>query len=129
MHTSSQPASSFRVTRRSYSPAFKAQLVAQCQHPGVSVAALAQAHGINANLVHRWCRESLTPVHTNGTGAPTPEVDFVALPMPSSHPVALMSEQASNIQVEISQGKTLLKVCWPVGAAPECAAWLRGVLA
>lgn len=54
MHTLSQPLSSPpRLTRRSYSAAFKAQVLAECQHPGASVAAIAHAHGINANLVHK----------------------------------------------------------------------------
>ena len=46
-----------RRTRRSYTAQFKTQLVAACQLPGASVAALALEHGINANLLHRWRRE------------------------------------------------------------------------
>jgi transposase-like protein len=42
-------------TRRFHSPAFKAQAVAACSQPGVSLAAVALAHGINANLLRRWC--------------------------------------------------------------------------
>lgn len=28
--------------------------MAECQRPGASVAKVAMAHGINANVVHRW---------------------------------------------------------------------------
>jgi|688.fasta_scaffold1189588_1 transposase len=42
-------------TRRFHSPAFKAQAVAACSQPAVSLAAVALAHGINANLLRRWC--------------------------------------------------------------------------
>ena len=41
-------------TRRQYSEALKAQVVAECDLPGASVAKVAMAHGINANVVHRW---------------------------------------------------------------------------
>jgi transposase len=40
--------------RRTYSRAAKRELVQRCQAPGVSVAGLAMAHGINANLLRRW---------------------------------------------------------------------------
>ena len=40
--------------RRRYSAEFKAQVVAQCDAPGTSVAKVAMSHGINANVVHGW---------------------------------------------------------------------------
>lgn len=48
-----------RVTangKRVFSSAFKAWLVAQAARPGVSVAALAMRHEINANQLRRWMR-------------------------------------------------------------------------
>jgi transposase len=44
-------------THRTYSPQFKAELAAMSRQPGVSIAALALQHGINANLLHRWRKE------------------------------------------------------------------------
>jgi len=43
-----------RDGRCKYDPAAKAELVRRCLQPGVSVAAMALAHGVNANLVRRW---------------------------------------------------------------------------
>ncbi len=40
--------------RRQYSAAVKAQVVAECDGTGASVAKVAMSHGINANVVHRW---------------------------------------------------------------------------
>jgi transposase len=40
--------------RRTYSRQAKRALVQMCKSPGVSVAGLALAHGINANLLRRW---------------------------------------------------------------------------
>jgi transposase len=42
--------------KRVFSTAFKAWLVAQAGRPGVSVAALAMRHEINANQLRRWMR-------------------------------------------------------------------------
>jgi len=42
--------------KRVFSTAFKAWLVAQAARPGVSVAALAMRHEINANQLRRWMR-------------------------------------------------------------------------
>ncbi|MBK6386582.1 MAG: transposase [Rhodoferax sp.] len=46
-----------RRTHRTYAPEFKAELVAACQAPGASIAALARQHGMNANVPHRWLKE------------------------------------------------------------------------
>jgi transposase-like protein len=43
--------------RRYYSPEFKRGIVEGCRKPGGSVASTARAHGINANMVHRWIQE------------------------------------------------------------------------
>jgi DNA-binding LytR/AlgR family response regulator len=40
--------------RRRYSPEWKAQILAECDAPGASVAKVALSHGINANIVHGW---------------------------------------------------------------------------
>lgn len=42
--------------KRVFSTAFKTWLVAQAGRPGVSVAALAMRHEINANQLRRWVR-------------------------------------------------------------------------
>ena len=54
-----------KETRRRYSAAVKAQVVAECDEPVASVAKVAMSHGINANVVHRWrqlAREGESPV-------------------------------------------------------------------
>lgn len=45
---------SSRPTHRTYTRQFKAELVAACQQPGASIAAIALQHGMNANVLHRW---------------------------------------------------------------------------
>ena len=43
--------------RRRHSLAFKQQVVGEAAVAGVSVAAVARRHGLNANMVHMWRRD------------------------------------------------------------------------
>ena len=51
-------ASERRETRRRYSAGVKAQVLAQCDAPGALAAKVSMAHGINANVVHRWRQQA-----------------------------------------------------------------------
>jgi transposase-like protein len=46
-----------RRTHRTDTREFKAELVAACRVPGASIAAVAGAHAMNANVLHRWLKE------------------------------------------------------------------------
>jgi transposase len=54
VNTISKKMADGRRRRRVHSDEFKANAVAACQQVGVSIAAVAMAHGINANLLRRW---------------------------------------------------------------------------
>lgn len=122
-----------RRRRRIHSAEFKTHIVAACCKPGVSTASVAMANGINANLVRRWVKESEIGAEmelgsaarerqkASPARAPTPK--FLPLPIPT--PVSCV---AANIHIELQRGATAVKVTWPVGAAGECAAWVREVL-
>src|SRR5262245_58073587 len=56
--TISNRAAGERRRRRLHSDEFKADAVAACTQPGVSMAAVALTRGINANLLRRWVREA-----------------------------------------------------------------------
>jgi transposase len=53
--------------RRRHSPEFKAQAIAACLQPGVSIAAIALANQLNANYLRRWVK-----VHRDQQTAATP---------------------------------------------------------
>ena len=50
-----------RRRRRVHTDEFKADAVAACQQPGVSLAAIAPSRGINVNLLRRRAREVEAP--------------------------------------------------------------------
>ncbi len=57
--------------RRRHNAEFKHQVLAACAQPGASVAAVALAHGLNDNLVHKWrkrpAKSSLPALPTSGS--------------------------------------------------------------
>ncbi len=44
--------------RRVYTREFKEQIVALCERGDRSIAQVALEHQINANLIHKWCRQT-----------------------------------------------------------------------
>jgi len=44
--------------RRRHSQSFRDEAIAACQHSGVSIASVALARGLNANLLRRWVIEA-----------------------------------------------------------------------
>ncbi|MCK7493269.1 MAG: transposase [Comamonadaceae bacterium] len=61
-----------RDGRRVYSPSHKRAIVEQCLQPGVSVAGISLAHGINANLVRKWIvkQQRAAPAAKRPSGVP-----------------------------------------------------------
>lgn len=110
--------------RRTHSKAFKAMLVAQCQQPGVSIAAVAMAHQINDNLLRAWLRKA-APAEERGTVG-----DTIASP-PRIVPVqvaTVVAPSASSIRIHIQHGSTQIHVEWPVANAALCGEWLQAWL-
>ena len=116
--------------RRRYTDQFKSEVVEACRRPGVSMAAVALANGLNANLLRRWV------VLAPAAGTDSQIAPPVQLAPPASVaetgafvPVQLQpGTDSADIRVEINHHGTMVNVSWPVSAAGDCAAWLREVL-
>lgn len=107
--------------KRRHSAEFKKQVVKACSVPGVSIAGVALACGLNANLVRRWLVDhGVTPKRrrTASGAAQTPE--FVPVTVDPPRAVA-----TPEIRIELRRGTATVTVHWPVQAADDCAAWLR----
>ena len=128
MYTNNQLTSTGRG-RRTYSPEFKAQLVAACRIPGMSVASVARNHGINHNILHRWLRE----LSDSGQPRIHSAVDlrppgFIELPIPQALPVPSLPTTEGYVHLALQRGDLSLKLSWPASSASECAVWLRELL-
>jgi transposase len=131
-----------------HSAEFKAQVLAECQQSGASVAAVALAHGLNVNLLRKWLvgrgikRTGLAAPRTvtrklAGTDdMPTSSPKFIPVEIapapvaaPAAEPEQAERPDAQEIHVEVTRGATRLRVRWPSGQAAACAAWLRELAA
>ena len=114
-----------RRRRRRHSAQFKARIVAECRHPGVSVAAVALANGLNANLLRRWIVQSQEQA--------APVASFVALPLPQAAATPMLAVTPrdtgpQSIRIELRRADTELTVHWPSSSAAACGVWLQGWL-
>jgi transposase len=122
------PAAGRRHAR--YSDEFKRQLVAACQAPGVSKAAIALANGLNANMLRRWVVES-----SQGSDGQLGAIKKPLLPNqvnPDFIPVQFTpapSAQTPDIRIALQRGATSVQIHWPISASSQCAQWMREVLA
>lgn len=110
-----------RATRRRYSAEFKAQVLAECDAPGASVAKVAMAHGINDNVVHGWRKLA----RDSGAAAIVKQAEFVPVTVATALP---HSADARGIEVELRRGALTLKITWPLSSAVDFAAWMRELL-
>jgi transposase len=88
-------------------------MIEACAQKGVSVASVALANGLNANLLRNWIVAAKKP---------TP-----ALPAdPAFVPVTITaSPTLSEISIEMRRGEATIQVRWPIQAADACGVWLR----
>ena len=129
MNTIPNQISDGRRRRRTHSGEFKAQVVASCRQPGVSIAAVAMASGVNANLARRWVVAAEQGANgSGGSGRVLADVSCVA-PPPAFVPVQLPCAQPTpDIRIELRRGATTISVSWPSAEAAQCAAWMRELL-
>lgn len=105
--------------RRRHSAELKAQILAECAVPGTSVAKVAMAHGINANIVHGWRKLA------REAGAVSVSPQFVPV---SVAPTVGPSADKRAIEIELRRGALTVKLSWPVSAAMELSGWMRELL-
>ncbi len=118
-----------RRRRRRHSPDFKAAVIEACRQPGVSIAAVALANGLNANMLRKWVNEADragrgetgcgSQIAPRAHSEPIPGFVPLSLPTPAAQP---------DIRIKVKRAGTVISVTWPSSAATECAAWLRELL-
>lgn len=139
------------VPRRQHGAELKTKVLAACNEPGASIAAVALSHGLNANLVRKWLvgrglkRAGIpAPVAVKTSSAanmapaapPLLAADArflpieLAVPTPDTHAESVRQSDATPaapepIHIELRRGALHLSVRWPSSAAADCRAWLR----
>jgi transposase len=101
--------------------------VGACQQPGISIAAVALARGLNAAMLHRWVKAAergRNPIAIRTT-APSARIEssegFVPVSLPSSPAEGV-------IRIEVKRRGGTVSVEWPASAGHECALLLRELM-
>lgn len=119
-------------THRTYTAQFKAELVAACQQPGVSIAALAGQHAMNANVLHRWLKEHhRSGCHSLAAHARASEPgpgDLQSAFIPVQLPTVMAQPGPQDIKVELRKGALSMALTWPLSAAAEFESWSAAML-
>lgn len=129
MHTIEQEVRAARATgrtRRRHSAEFKQRVVQACRQPGVSLASVALANGINPSLLRRWVVQGDAPATMPSLPGPAPaaagEIDFVPVQVRES------VQPSGAISIEIKRAGLSVAISWPADQAGSCAAVLRELL-
>jgi transposase len=117
---------------RKHSDEFKARVVALAIEPHASMASVALANGINANMLRCWVRASL-PATAPGSAVACDDrnaqgLSFVQLPIQADKPLATPPAPVASpvIEVRIQRGDTRVVLSLPM--ISDSAAWVREVL-
>lgn len=114
-----------RRRRRRHSAEFKAAVIQECLKPAVSIAAVALAHGLNANMLRKWVIDAEHGMPPSITATTRAMPDPPSMPPPTFVPLALTAPAVDGeIRIELQRAGTTVKVVWPASAARDCAAWL-----
>lgn len=116
---------------RKHSDEFKARVVALALEPHASMASVALANGINANMLRCWVRASSlasSPITVARDDRNVQALSFVQLPTQADKSLAAPPAPATSpvIEVQIQRGETRVVVSLPM--IGDSAAWVREVL-
>lgn len=111
-------------TRRRHDPDFKAQVIAACLHPGVSMASVALANGLNANMLRKWVKAHGEKLTGEIPRRKAPEAGRSVLVVATVEAPG----GAMEIRLDVQRGGTTIQMAWPVSALAGLGQCLRELL-
>lgn len=125
--------------RRRHGSDLKAAVLAECEVPGASVAAVALEHGLNANLVRKWLigrgikrtglaapRVASAPAaEASSTPVMATPASFVPVQLPPPPPSPSAPTAGRDMKVQLRRGATTVTLSWPAESAGELMTWMR----
>lgn len=116
---------------RRHSEEFKRQVIEACLQPGVSVAAIALANGLNANYLRRWVREhreavAVVPRSETRCEIAHPETPAMVVATVRAEPEP--SPPLLEIRLDVRRGGTTVQMAWPLEAVASLGPCLRELL-
>lgn len=120
-----------RRSRRRYTEEFKKQAIEACLQPGISMASVALANGLNANLLRRWVTERSGKAADTVLLPDQQPLEIAQPTMPGLVPITVAMPEtlpSDEIKIEIHRSQTLISITWAVSQSTSCADWLRELL-
>ena len=120
-----------RRSRRRYTEEFKKQAIEACLQPGISMASVALANGLNANLLRRWVTERSGKAADTVLLPDQQPLEIAQPTMPGLVPITVAMPEtlpSDEIKIEIHRSQTLISMTWAVSQSTSCADWLRELL-
>jgi transposase len=120
-----------RRSRRRYTDEFKKQAIEACLQPGISMASVALANGLNANLLRRWVTERQDEAAGSAILPDQRPLEIAEPTTPGLVPITVAmpgTPPSGEIKIEIHRNQMLISVTWPVAESASCADWLRDLL-
>ncbi|MCA3242183.1 MAG: transposase [Rubrivivax sp.] len=105
--------------RRRHGAELKALILAECAVPGASVANVAMAHAINANIVHGWRKLAREAGAVSGSQQ--------LVPMAVA-PTVDQSAGKRSLELELRRGGITVKPSWLMSAAMDLSGWMCELL-
>jgi transposase len=112
-----------RRTRRRHSEEFKRQVIEACLQPGVSVAAVALANGLNANYLRQLIR-----AHREESVPGKPSAVITSSPTVMVPVTVATSTLPAEIRLDVRRGGTTVQMAWPLEEAARLGQCLRDLL-
>jgi transposase len=109
-------------TRRSHSEEFRRRVIEEASAAGASVAGVALANGLNANLLRKWLKAS-------GRTGVVPVVR--AAPEQTVIPVTVIeksSDAGGEVRLDIRRGGLNVQMAWPLSELAKLNAMLNELL-
>jgi hypothetical protein len=118
------------LIRRTHSLEFKTQVLAACRQPGASIAAVALAHGLNSNVVHKWLagigmKRFGQSLSAEGEPAPVAPMQFLPVGLAANGPDR--SSCSQDIRLDLDLGAVQIKLHCAHGGGASVAALLHAV--
>ena len=120
-----------RRSRRRYTEEFKKQAIEACLQPGISMASVALANGLNANLLRRWVTERQEEAAGSAILPDQRPLEIAEPTTPGLVPITVAMPEtppSGEIKIEVHRNQMLISITWPVLQSTSCAAWLRDLL-
>jgi hypothetical protein len=118
------------LIRRTHSLEFKTQVLTACRQPGASIAAVALAHGLNSNVVHKWLagigmKRFDQRLSDEAASAPAPPMQFLPVGLAPHGPDEGLCSQ--DIRLDLDFGALQIKLHCAHGDGVSFAALLHAV--